>query len=204
MSTKKSTELQQTPQNRVTLSESIMEFQALVDIVEDIRESEEDEAVVEQRILELLPVIDKSVTNIEERVDKRIRLIEYSKSFEDKIKDEIEYLKSKAKALENMRKRVLDHTKALMEQFPEIRFEGRVKKFKICNNGGKLPIRWAVTLDSVRNVIPEEYENYFDPQHVEVKTVKVLKKDEFENDLLHGLESPAAYPEPRGTHLRIM
>ena len=102
---------------------------------------------------------------------------------------EIGRLEAVESALSNTRRRMIDRLKTAMEDIGKKEIKTDLHKFKIVNNGGKLPM--TVQEDCV----PEEYTK------TEVKVTP--DKDKIRATLESGEVLPFACLEPRGTHLKI-
>ena len=102
---------------------------------------------------------------------------------------EIGRLEAIESALSNTRRRMIDRLKTAMEDIGKKEIKTDLHRFKIVNNGGKLPM--TVQEDCV----PEEYTK------TEVKVTP--DKDKIRAALESGEVLPFACLEPRGTHLKI-
>jgi uncharacterized small protein (DUF1192 family) len=105
------------------------------------------------------------------------------------INKEIGRLEAIESALSNTRRRMIDRLKTAMEDIGKKEIKTDLHKFKIVNNGGKLPI--TVQEDCV----PEEYTK------TEVKIIP--DKDKIRAALESGEVLPFASLGERGTHLKI-
>lgn len=104
---------------------------------------------------------------------------------------EIERLSKKKAVLSNNKAFMKDavfHTMKLMGR-PEIRTD--LHKFKICKNGGKLPL--VFDKEEKPEYFPEKYR----------KITVTLDKDKIRADLEAGVELAGAHLGERGEHLRI-
>ena len=102
---------------------------------------------------------------------------------------EIGRLEAIESALSNTRRRMIDRLKTAMEDIGKKEIKTDLHRFKIVNNGGKLPM--AVQEDCV----PEEYTK------TEVKITP--DKDKIRTALESGEVLPFAQLQERGTHLKI-
>lgn len=102
---------------------------------------------------------------------------------------EIGRLEAIESALSNTRRRMIDRLKTAMEDIGKKEIKTDLHRFKIVNNGGKLPI----TIQE--DCVPEEYTK------TEVKITP--DKDKIRAALESGEVLPFACLEPRGTHLKI-
>lgn len=102
---------------------------------------------------------------------------------------EIGRLEAIESALSNTRRRMIDRLKTAMEDIGKKEIKTDLHKFKIVNNGGKLPM--TVQEDCV----PEEYTK------TEVKVTP--DKDKIRAALESGEVLPFAQLQERGTHLKI-
>ena len=102
---------------------------------------------------------------------------------------EIGRLEAIESALSNTRRRMIDRLKTAMEDIGKKEIKTDLHRFKIVNNGGKLPM--TVQEDCV----PEEYTK------TEVKITP--DKDKIRTALESGEVLPFAQLQERGTHLKI-
>jgi uncharacterized small protein (DUF1192 family) len=105
------------------------------------------------------------------------------------VNKEIGRLEAIESALSNTRRRMIDRLKTAMEDIGKKEIKTDLHKFKIVNNGGKLPM--TVQEDCV----PEEYTK------TEVKIIP--DKDKIRAALESGEVLPFASLGERGTHLKI-
>jgi len=182
---------------------AITELQNIIGTVQDLAEDTETPEQLDEIINQHLPMINEAKELIQNRVDARIYFIENLTFLVDKIKKEEEDLQKRRRILENLKERIKDNTKFLMENNPEIPFVGSKKKFAIQNNGGKQAITYQMAFRSFDHVLTDENARLIEDEFKEVKTITVLKKAEFDEAIRNGLPHPFAELEPRGTHLRI-
>jgi len=176
---------------------------ALKSIVEAIEENESGE-LNEDRILELAPQLDAAMDNLKEGVERRIQFLDYCALMEKRIEAEIEYLAKKKKALQNVQASVKKHTMFLLETNPSIEFTGERKKFKIYNNGGKVPLEWNIKLQEYKNIIDPADLGKFPSDMIKEAKIFVLDKEKLEGFLAIGGSCEAVKALPRGKHLRIV
>jgi hypothetical protein len=105
------------------------------------------------------------------------------------VNKEIGRLEAIESALSNTRRRMIDRLKNAMEDIGKKEIKTDLHKFKIVNNGGKLPI----TIQE--DCVPEEYTK------TEVKITP--DKDKIRAALESGEMLPFASLGERGTHLKI-
>jgi hypothetical protein len=138
-----------------------------------------------------------------QKVDGRIWFLENLDILIRKFRADADYASKRARVLENLKERVKEHTKLLVEANPELTFQGSSKCFKVQANGGKQAITYSIPLCEVSNVLTDEDAKYLEPEYKEQKVVWVLKKDTFDHAIRNGAMHPFATLESRGTHLRI-
>lgn len=180
-----------------SLMGSVIETLQVMKICEEKLENGEE---IPKELMQL----DHSLSNFKQNVDKRIALLERIDEEIGSIEREISFYESKKKLLAEMKNKVKEHTKAIVEQFPDVEFKGTNKRFAIQKNGGKQGIEWKIEMEELPYVLRKQDVQYCPEAYVIEKTVKVLNIPMLEEDIRNGkLQTDIAKLKERGTHLRI-
>lgn len=186
--------------DRMSLTLSVDALKSVVEAIEETENGDLDE----ERIMELAPQLDSAMENLKEGVERRIQFLDYCALMEKRVESEIEYLTKKKNALKNVQASVKKHTMFLLETNPSVEFTGERKKFKIYNNGGKLPLEWTAKLQEYKHIIDPADLGKFPSDMIKEAKVFVLDKEKLEGYLSAGGSCEGVKALPRGKHLRIV
>ena len=188
---------------KVSLFHSIQNLKQVSDAIDSVIDSECNPEKTDEVLGALVPQMDAALDNFKEQVDKRIDFIEFLGLLEDKCKADMEFMKRRAQSVTFLKERIKEKTFQHIQENPDLDFSGTIKGFKIQKNGGKNPVDWKVSLQSMKDIIdPNDIKKFPEDMVKEVK-VFTLNKDKFEALLAAGGISEAAALLPRGSHLRI-
>lgn len=157
-----------------------------------------------EEIPQELLALDYSLSNFQQMVDKRISFIERIDHEIKGIDEQIAFFQSKKKVFTEMKNKVKEHTKLILEEYPDIDFKGTNKRFAVQKNGGKRAIEWKIEMSTLPHVLREQDVQYCPEAYVIEKSVKVLNVPVLEEDIRNGkVQTDIAKLGEQGTHLRI-
>lgn len=191
----------QTNQMGLSLTKVVQDLHKITEALEALADGSNSDDM--SAILALAPQLDTAIEKVKESVDSRINFLEFVKLLEQKYKDDIAFFQSKLKMIQAFQDKIKEQTVFVIQNNPDISFEGTHKKLAVQKNGGAQSIDWKVQLQDMKHVVdPTDISKFPESMVSEVKLF-VLDKKKFEAYLSSGGQSEAAELLPRGVHLRI-
>lgn len=188
---------------KMNLFQSIQNIRQVSDAIDAVIDSDCDLNKTDEVLASLAPRLDGALEDLKEQVDKRIDFIEFLDLLEAKCKADEEFLNKRKKSVVLLKERIKEQTKNFIQENPELNFAGTMKSLKVQNNGGKTPIEWKVSFQTMKDVIDPNDVAKFPEDMINKVSLFTLNKEKFEALLNTGVELEAAKLLPRGTHLRI-